>query len=520
MDQNIDSSGFDQIQTSRYLVIRHTSQEMGKEVFQAKGNLMKSIQTFLEKFNRIPFREMPKELAEYIHSPSWNRPTFYSDDEAHYVQYKEYLENSSNAIAATNFNQEKENPPQNSDIRQLVREECGIKVCEEKKQKMEDAMLELLEVCRQKEFYCMHNDVDDLIKSALNSKLLSINLRSQHLDKKKQEVKNIVEQPTKHGTRITESLQNFRVIHKKSSISLKDTPTPETKSDEVIKSSVKNLVPIPSEYEVTSEDESECDVPVYEDSFDVLEDHSEILSDSNNDDISSNDDSFEDIEYVEASPLDLELVSLEEENDVFQDEKEFDLEDILQIQDVILREKLLSINRLIADIEFLSDNPTPDGVLKSSFSFPIFEKSDNSLSYLDNSLPEFKTFSDHTEETRSGSTTVHANISLPEYDSFCFEIEPNQGRLTSVVMKDIFDNSTNDPLLEEVNLFLASDNSIPPGIENFDYNSERDIHFLEELLVDDSITLFENESSYFDHQDDPSFPRPPPEPPDVEFYFD
>nr|GEV39156.1 hypothetical protein [Tanacetum cinerariifolium] len=34
--------------------------------------------------------------------------------------------------------QEKEEPPQNSDIRQLIREVCGIKLCEEQKQNMED----------------------------------------------------------------------------------------------------------------------------------------------------------------------------------------------------------------------------------------------------------------------------------------------------------------------------------------------------------------------------------------------
>nr|GEW00728.1 hypothetical protein [Tanacetum cinerariifolium] len=392
-------------------------------------------------------------------------------DEEHSIQYKKYLENSSNAIAATNFNQEKEEPPQNFNIRQLIREECGIKVCEEQKQNMEDTLLELLEVCRQKELYCMHNDVDDLIESALNSKLLSIKLKSQ-----KQEVKNIVEQPTKHRTRITESLQNFSVIHKKSSTSLNNTsqispvnaiaPVPPTEEPEYSLSM--------GEYEVTSGNESECDVPVCEDSFDVLKDHPEILSDSNNDDILSDDDAFKDIEYVEAS-----LVSLEEENDVYQEEKEIALEDILQIQDVILREKLLSINRLIADIEFLNDNPTPDRVLKSSSSFPIFEKSDNSLSYSDNSLPEFEIFSDHTKETRSGSTTAHANNSPFEYDSFCFKIEPDHGRLTSVVMNDIFDNSTNDPLLKEVDLFLVSDDLIPPGIENIDYDSEGDIYFLE-----------------------------------------
>nr|GEW55266.1 hypothetical protein [Tanacetum cinerariifolium] len=278
----------------------------------------------------------------------------------------------------------------------------------------------------------------------------------------------------------------------------------KTESDEVIESSAKNLVPILSEYEVTSDHESEYDVPVCEDSP-TFDDHSEILSESNDDD-----DAFKDIECVEASPLDSELVSLEEENDVYKEE-EFNLEDILQIQDIILREKLLSINRLIANIESLNDNPTPDRVFKSSASFPIFEKFDNS--YSDNSLPEM-------EETRSSSTTTHANNSLPEYDSFCFEIEPDQERLTSVVMKDISDNSTNDSLLEEVDLFIASDNSIPPGTENFGYDSEGDIYFFEELLVDDSISFSENESSNFDHQDDPSFPRPPPKQLDVEFFFD
>ncbi|GJY23151.1 hypothetical protein Tco_0396809 [Tanacetum coccineum] len=194
-------------------------------------------------------------------------------------------------------------------------------------------------------------------------------------------------------------------------------------------------------------------------------------------DISSDDDSYENIEYVEASPLNLEYNSLEEENED-QEEKEFDLEDIFQIQDVILREKLLNVHRLITNIESLKNNPTPDFVFKSPSSFPIpvvdsdsfFEESNTSLSHLDNSLPEFETFSDHTEETRSGSTTTHANNSLPEYDSFLFEVEPNQGGLTGVVISD----NSNDPLLE----------------------------------------LPEFESFHFDL--DPSFPRPPPEPPDVE----
>nr|GEW97787.1 hypothetical protein [Tanacetum cinerariifolium] len=251
----------------------------------------------------------------------------------------------------------------------------------------------------------------------------------------------------------------------------------ETKSDEGIESSVKNRLQIPREYEDTSEDKRECDVPICKDSstFYVCEYH---FDSNNDDDILSDDEAFE---YVEASPLDSKIVSLEEENS-------------------------------------LNENPTPDRVLKSSSSYPIFDEFDNSLS--DNSSPEFETFSDHTEETRSGSITTHANNSFPEYDSFCLEIEPDQERLTSVVMNDISDDSSNDPLLEEVDLFLALDNSIPPGIENFGYDSEGDLYFLEELLGDDSIPILRNESSNSDHQDNPLFPRPPPEPPSVEFLFD
>nr|GEV08379.1 ribonuclease H-like domain-containing protein [Tanacetum cinerariifolium] len=142
----------------------------------------------------------------------------------------------------------------------------------------------------------------------------------------------------------------------------------ETELDEVIKSSVENLILIPSESEGIS------------------------------------DDTCDDIDYVEVSPPDYELVGLEE------------------LKDDLLREKLLNINLLIAKIEYLNNKSTPDCMLKSPSSFHIlvedsdsfFEKSDTSLSYSDNSLPEFETFIDHTEETSSGSTTTHVDNSLPD----------------------------------------------------------------------------------------------------------
>nr|GFD41618.1 hypothetical protein [Tanacetum cinerariifolium] len=138
-------------------------------------------------------------------------------------------------------------------------------------------------------------------------------------------------------------------------------------------------------------------------------------------------------------------------------------------------------------------------------------ESDNSL--LDNFSPEFETFCDHSEETRSGNTT-HANYSLPEYDSFRVEIVPDQERLINLVENDNSDNSSNDPLLEEVDLFL-SDNLIPSGIENVADDPKGDIRFLEELLIDDSILSHESLDSNF--KDNPSISRPPPEPPDDNF---
>ncbi|GKE02227.1 hypothetical protein Tco_1390210, partial [Tanacetum coccineum] len=237
------------------------------------------------------------------------------------------------------------------------------------------------------------------------------------------------------------------------SLNMGDEPLstiPATESDEVIKSSVENLILIPSEFEGISDDTCDvlnCNNNCVNVESDLLEslinrDTSIVYSSKidpiqegfageltriapippgiveadfdSNDDTSSDDDDFEDAEYV----------SLEEVNEVDQ-EKDFDLEDILQIQDVILREKLLNVHRLISKIESLKDNPTPDHVLESPYPFPIpiidSDSSETSLSFLDNSLPEFESFSNHTEETRSGSTTTHANYSLPEYESFHFD---------------------------------------------------------------------------------------------------
>nr|GEX79797.1 hypothetical protein [Tanacetum cinerariifolium] len=66
--------------------------------------------------------------------------------------------------------------------------------------------------------------------------------------------------------------------------------TPETESDKVIESSVKNLVQIPSEYEVNFDNESECDVPVKNESSPVCTTFANPLFDCNDDFTSSDDE--------------------------------------------------------------------------------------------------------------------------------------------------------------------------------------------------------------------------------------
>ncbi|GJZ75342.1 hypothetical protein Tco_0639807 [Tanacetum coccineum] len=74
--------------------------------------------------------------------------------------------------------------------------------------------------------------------------------------------------------------------------------------------------------------------------------------------------------------------------------------------------------------------------------------------------------------------------------------------------------------MEEIDIFLSPDDSIPPGIENDDYDSEGDVIFLEELLNDDSFSLPEYESFHVDFYNVPSSPRPPEKSQDDDVYID
>nr|GEU65909.1 hypothetical protein [Tanacetum cinerariifolium] len=76
-----------------------------------------------------------------------------------------------------------------------------------------------------------------------------------------------------------------------------------------------------------------------------------------------------------------------------------------------------------------------------------------------------------------------------------------------------------DSQREEIEIFTGTDALLPPSFENDDYDSEGEIYVLEELLVDNSIPSSENKLFDF-HHDNPSSPRPPPEPSDDEFDFE
>ncbi|GJS22561.1 hypothetical protein Tco_0451193 [Tanacetum coccineum] len=191
-------------------------------------------------------------------------------------------------------------------------------------------------------------------------------------------------------------------------------------SREVIKSSVEDLVPIPSEPEGIPD--SVCDVPLCNNPtpLNALNEHSEIVVNSNDDNSSSDDDSTygEDIEYVDASPPDVEIVSLEVVEIVDPEVGRIDDDILLTIKDDILREKLLNVNLLIAKIDALRDNPTPSSevVIKSTSTFPnLFLEETNTF---DNSIPESETFRFNLEEISSGSPTTRSDLSLPDYKAF------------------------------------------------------------------------------------------------------
>nr|GEZ15614.1 hypothetical protein [Tanacetum cinerariifolium] len=152
----------------------------------------------------------------------------------------------------------------------------------------------------------------------------------------------------------------------------------------------------------------------------ALYDQIEDFSESNEKFYSIDDDSFsiDDIEYVEASPSDSELVSSEVMGIVIPEVGGIDDDILLTIKDDILREKLLNVNLLISKIEALNANPTPSSDCQTKSSSTSFNSLLEETNTFDNSLPEFETFCFDVEEISSGSTTTYPDISLSKYEAF------------------------------------------------------------------------------------------------------
>ncbi|GJW28118.1 hypothetical protein Tco_0044993 [Tanacetum coccineum] len=221
---------------------------------------------------------------------------------------------------------------------------------------------------------------------------------------------------------------------------------PETESNEENESSVKDLNLTLSASGDLSEDlsdyESECDVPICDDS-------------------SSKNEGLDDIVSIPPG-------------------KEIDhLDDILDsVQSLLNRANsiIFLIEEFVGKLALI--DPIPPGIVEADF--------------------------DPKEDNSSPHTTEELNSEIPDATIESFSPSP-------IPVKD------SDSLMEEIDIFLALDDSIPSGIKNDDYNLEGDVLFIEELLNDDSIFLPEYESFHFDF---PSSPRPPEKPLDDDVYFD
>nr|GEZ78518.1 hypothetical protein [Tanacetum cinerariifolium] len=137
-----------------------------------------------------------------------------------------------------------------------------------------------------------------------------------------------------------------------------------------------------------------CNVHIHDNSppLDVSKDQIEYFSESNEEFSSIDENSFsiDNIDYVDASLLDSELVSSEVMEIVIPEVGGIDDDIFLTIKDDILCEKLLNVNLLIAKIEALNANPTPSSDCKTKSSFTSLTSLLEETNTFDNSLPEFE----------------------------------------------------------------------------------------------------------------------------------
>ncbi|GJY82271.1 hypothetical protein Tco_0495647 [Tanacetum coccineum] len=168
-----------------------------------------------------------------------------------------------------------------------------------------------------------------------------------------------------------------------------------------------------------------------------------------------------------------------------------------------------------SDDESLSNEDVPMEIFKI-YSNPLFEDEEIISTKID--PHSFNVESNLIESLLNHDTLIDSS---PKFDylheEFSDPIPPGIKKADFDLEEEIrLAENLSDSHMEEIDLFLAPDDLMPPGIEDYDYDSKGDIHFLEELLSNNSSPLPESESSHFNLYDDPSYPRPPSKPPDVE----
>ncbi|GJT39728.1 hypothetical protein Tco_0939593 [Tanacetum coccineum] len=265
----------------------------------------------------------------------------------------------------------------------------------------------------------------------------------------------------------------FEVKHAQSKEHL--STIPETESDELIKSSDENLVPIPSESEDFSDIESECDVPDCDDSqttnFSTFS--NPLFDDStSSDDESSHEEVIHEISFKTYSnplfDLDEEIISSEfnpihnEDLDSTPKNDRFDTESYL-LESLLNRDTLMASSPKIDSLfdEFAGELITiPPRIVNREHEeyISLLER----LLY-DNSSPR------PPEDFHANPNTIIE--SLP---TFPIPIEDSNS------------------LREEIDIFPGPDDSIPSGIKSDDYDSEGD---------NNSTSLPEFESFHVDYPD-------------------
>nr|GEW49494.1 hypothetical protein [Tanacetum cinerariifolium] len=249
-----------------------------------------------------------------------------------------------------------------------------------------------------------------------------------------------------------------------------------TESDKFIKSSVENLVPNPSE----SKGENGCDMPSCFTTF------SNILFNADYEFDSSDDQSLYDEDVpkkIFSNPL------FEEEIIPIKIDQHHDNAESNLIESLLNHDS--SIISSSSKIDSLLDEFAGELTLLKSIS-PGIDKSD----------------CDPEEDIHLIEIFLYDNSSPRPPKEFVFEnsnAEIESFSPSPILVED------SDSLMEEIDLSFTLDYPMPPGIEEDDYDSERDILIREELLDNYSLSLLVIESYHFDI---PSFSRPPAKPPD------